>query len=250
MDSFEWNKIAGWVLTAAIAVLGLVLVTGEYFKAEPLKKQSYVVEGVEEEAAAAGPAKAADKPIEFYLASASPEKGAEVFKKCGACHNNEKGGPAGIGPNLYGIVGNVHAHMPGFGYSDAMTSKKGAPWTWTELNAWLTSPKAYLPGNKMAFAGISKPEDRAAVLVYLNSKSDKPLPLPPVPAEAATPAAPADAAGGTPPGTPTSAQPAPGVSKAPDVAANSTSEAPKQPADNIGGPGAPESVGTSKTDKH
>ena len=189
MDSFEFNKIAGWVLAASVSVLAISIVSGSIYKIEKPEKQSYVVEGVVEEAsAAAGPA-VADKPIAFYLASASAEKGEAVFKKCGACHNNEKGGAAGIGPNLYGIVGNVHAHMPGFAYSEALAAMKGKPWSWDELNAWLTSPKAYAAGNKMSFAGISKPEDRAAVLVYLNSKSDKPLPLPPVPAEAAAPAA-------------------------------------------------------------
>ena len=72
---------------------------------------------------------------------------------------------------------------------------KGKPWSFDELNAWLTSPKAYAAGNKMSFAGIGKPEDRAAVIAYLNAKSDSPLPLPAVPAEAApAEAAPAEAA--------------------------------------------------------
>lgn len=248
MDSFEWNKIAGWTLAAAATTLGLVLVTGEVYHTEPLEKSAYVVEGVEE-VAAAGPAKEAEKPIAFYLASASPEKGAAVFKKCGACHNNEKGGAAGIGPNLYGIVGDSHARMPGFAYSEALAGKKGTPWSWDELSQWLANPKAYLPGNKMAFAGIGKPEDRAAVLAYLNSKSDRPLPLPPVPADTPAAEAPADASGATPPGTPTSAQPAPAVAKAPDVATTSTTDAAAQPQKNVGGPGAAESAGTSATEK-
>ncbi len=185
MDSYEFNKFAGWGLAAAVCMLGLNIVGSEVFKPEKPEKQSYVVEGVEAEASTDAAPVVAEKPIEFYLASASVEKGEAVFKKCGACHNNVKGGPAGIGPNLYGIVGNIHAHMPGFSYSDALAAMKGKPWNWDELNKWLTSPKAYVAGNKMSFAGISKPEDRAAVLVYLNSHSDKPLPIPPVPAEAA-----------------------------------------------------------------
>ena len=108
-------------------------------------------------------------------------------------------GPAGIGPNLYGVVGGPHDHMPGFSYSDAMQKTSGQKWDWDELNTWLTNPKAYVPGTKMAFAGIAKPEERAAVIGYLNSKSDHPLPLPPVPAEAAAPAAaPAVAGAATP----------------------------------------------------
>ncbi len=246
MDSFEWNKIAGWGLAASIAVLGLSIGTGMIYKPVKPAKPGYVVEGVEVEAVAGAAPVEAEKPIAFYLASASAEKGATIFKKCGACHNAEKGGAAGIGPNLYGVLGGPHAHQQGFGYSDAMTATHGETWNWDNINKWLTSPKAYIPGNKMAFAGLSKPDERAAVIAYLNSKSDKPLPLPPVPAETA--AAPAAAA--TPPGTPTTAQPAPAAGKAPDVdVAAVTKDTAVQPQKNVGGPGAPEVTGTSKTEK-
>jgi cytochrome c len=190
VDSFEFNKIAGGVLAGAVALLAINIATDTIYRPAALEKQSYIVEGVEVAATEAAPAEAA-KPIAFYLASASVEKGEAVFKKCAACHNAEKGGAAGIGPALYGVVGRSHASMPGFGYSDALGAMKGKPWTFDELNAWLTSPKAYAAGNKMSFAGIGKPEDRAAVIAYLNSRSDSPLPMPAVPAEAE--AAPAEA---------------------------------------------------------
>lgn len=202
MDSFEFNKIAGWGLAAATTLLGITIATDLAFQPHKPEKQSYIIEGVVEEAVAAGPA-VADKPIAFYLASTSPEKGEAVFKKCAACHNNVKGGPAGIGPNLYGIVGKPHAASPGFAYSEALAAMKSKPWSWDELNAWLTSPKAYAPGNKMSFAGIGKPEDRAAVIAYLNSKSDAPLPLPAAPAaEVAAPAAEAAAPAADPAAAP------------------------------------------------
>jgi cytochrome c len=187
LDSFEFNKYAGWGLAAVLTLLVVDVGAGALFKPEKPAKQSYIIEGVVEEAAAGGTAApaVAEKPIAFYLASASTEKGEAVFKKCAACHNAEKGGAAGIGPNLYGIVGNVHAHMAGYAYSDVLAGMKGKIWSWDELNKWLTSPKAYAPGTKMAFAGISKPEDRASLLLYLNSRNDSPLALPPVPAEAA-----------------------------------------------------------------
>lgn len=192
MQNFSWNTVAGWLLAAAISVLGLSIVTGIIFAPHNPETAAYAVPGVEAEASAEGPAKEAEKPIEFYLASASPEKGAAVFKKCAACHTVTPGGAAGIGPNLYGIVGASHAHMAGFGYSDAMAGTKGKVWDWQSLSQWLANPKAYMPGNKMAFAGISKPEDRAAVIAYLNTMSAKPMPMPAVPAEA--PAADAEAA--------------------------------------------------------
>ncbi len=194
MDSYEWNKIAGWVLAAAISVLGLSILTGYMFPTHGPEKPAFVVEGVEAEGEAAGGAAAADKPIEFYLASADVAKGEAQFKKCASCHTINKGGAAGIGPNLYGIVGASHAHSGGFGYSDAMKTVSGKKWDWKALSEWIANPKKAIPGNKMSFAGISKPEDRANLIAFLNSKSDSPLPAPAVPAEEPAPAADAAAA--------------------------------------------------------
>jgi cytochrome c len=186
VDSYEWNKIAGWVLAAAISVLGLSILTGYLFPTAGPEQRAYVVEGVEAEAGAAGGATAeAERPIEFYLATADVAKGEAQFKKCASCHSIDKGGAQGIGPNLYGIVGAKHAHIPGFGYSDAMKATGDKVWDWQGLSAWLQNPKKYIPGNKMSFAGISKPEDRANLIAYLNSKSDSPMAAPAVPAEAA-----------------------------------------------------------------
>ena len=182
------NTIAGWALAGGIAALGLSILSGEYFKAERPEKMGYAVEGVEEEGDAGGAA-AADKPIAFYLASADPAKGAEVFKKCAACHNAANGGPNALGPNLWGVLGEgIGKGANGFAFSDALKSKGGV-WEWQNLSDWLKSPKAFAPGTKMTFAGLSKPEDRANVIAYLNQQSSAPKPMPAVPAEAAAPAA-------------------------------------------------------------
>ena len=183
MDSFEWNKIAGWGLASGVAVLGLIIVSDMVFETETPEKPGYAIDAPEE--TAAGPVAAVEKPIAFYLASADPVKGAASFKKCAACHTITKGGANGIGPNLYGIVGADHAHVAGFGYSSVMVAKKGEPWTFDGLSSWIQSPKTYMPGNKMSFAGIGKAEERANILAYLNQNSDKPQPLPAVPAEPA-----------------------------------------------------------------
>jgi len=209
VDSFEVNKIVGAGLAAAVAISALVIGTHMIYAPHPPAKPGYVVEGVEE-VASAGPAAVAEKPIEFYLASADPAKGEAIFKKCTGCHNAVKGGPAGTGPNLWGVIGEHHAHMAGFGYSEAMAATHDKSWDFTQINAWLTNPKAFIAGNKMSFGGIAKPEERAQVIAYLNTQSDRPLPLPAVPAETAAPAAaPAPAA-------------VPGAKAAPSPAAAST----------------------------
>ncbi len=126
-------------------------------------------------AAAPGAAAAAPQSFETLLASADPKQGqADTLKQgCIACHTFNEGGKAGLGPNLYGVVGAPHGHMEGFSYSAALKSKQG-PWTTAELNQWLTKPAAYAPGTKMTFAGISDPKVRADVISYLNSLSHSP----------------------------------------------------------------------------
>ena len=171
MDSYEFNKIAGWVLTALVTVLGLSILTGAMFPIHKPEQPAFIVEGVEEAGAAGGDAAAAEKPIEFYLANADVTKGEAQFKKCASCHTIEKGGANGIGPNLYGIVGNRHAHAEGFNYSPAMRGLADKPWTYEELNAWIHSPRGYAPGNRMSYAGLSNAQQRANLIAYLRSIS-------------------------------------------------------------------------------
>ena len=180
------NTIAGWVLGAGIVALGATIVTGELYHAERPEKMGYPIEGVSDEPEPGGAV--AEQPAAFYLASADPNKGSEVFNKCTACHTAAKGGPNGTGPDLWGVVGSGIAKRPdGFAYSPAL-SGKGGTWSWDNLFAWLKSPRDFAPGTKMTFAGLSKPEDRANVIAYLNAQSDSPLPLPAAPAQAANPA--------------------------------------------------------------
>ena len=186
----RFNTIAGWVLFAGIVALGSSIVAGEYFHSERPEKMGYPIAGVQEEGEGGA---AAEQPIEFYLASADPAKGAQVFNKCMACHNADKGGANQLGPNLWGVLGEPIGQGKGFAVSDAL-AKKGGSWNWDNLGQWLTSPKAFAPGTKMTFAGLGNPQDRANVIAFLNTKSDSPLPLPKAPAAA-------PAAAGAEPGT-------------------------------------------------
>lgn len=90
-----------------------------------------------------------------------------VFNKCAICHTVD---PAkkGIGPTLFGVVGRKSASVEGFSYSEAM---KNANKTWdaATLDQYLTNPKAMVPGTKMVFPGLPKPEDRANVIAYLST---------------------------------------------------------------------------------
>jgi len=185
----RFNTIAGWVLFAGIVALGSSIVSSEVFHSERPEKMGYPIEGVVQEGEGAA---VAEQPIEAYLAKADVAKGQQVFNKCAACHNAEKGGANQLGPNLWGVLGEPIGQGKGFAFSDAL-AKKGGNWDWDNLAQWLNSPKAFAPGTKMTFAGLSNPQDRANVIAFLNSHSDAPKPLPAAPA-----AATADAAGAKP----------------------------------------------------
>lgn len=177
MNGLELNKIAAAVLLGGL----IAMVTGKladvFYHPEAAHKRGFEVE-VAEEAPAGASAEPKIVELGLLLASADIEKGKDVSKKCLTCHSFEQGGPNKVGPNLYGVVGAPHAHADGFAYSDAMKGKHGEPWTIEGLYHFINNPKAYIPGTKMAFAGIKKPEDLAALLAYLNSNSSSPKALP------------------------------------------------------------------------
>lgn len=181
----RFNTAAGWALFAGIVALGGTILSGEYFKHETVEKGGFAVADASPEAGGGGAAAA--KPTDF--SAGDPAKGAEIFKKCASCHTITSGGAAGVGPNLYGVMGKKHGHMAGFAYSPGMMAMAGV-WDWEAMDKWLTSPKKYVEGTKMSFAGLSNPEDRANVIRYINEQgSNLPVPPPPAAEAAAAPAA-------------------------------------------------------------
>lgn len=172
----RFNTIAGWTLFAGIVALGSSIVAGEMFHSGRPEKMGYPIAGV----AVEGEGGEAAQPIEFYLARADAAKGQQVFNKCTACHTIDAGAPNGVGPNLNGVMGEAIGKGHGFAFSSAL-SGKGGNWNWDTLSEWLSNPKAFAPGTKMTFAGISNPQDRANVIAFINSKGPSPLPLPAAP---------------------------------------------------------------------
>jgi cytochrome c len=99
-------------------------------------------------------------------AAGDPASGKGVFARCAICHTVVKGGPNGIGPNLFGIAGSKAGTVPNFNFSAALKNS-GIVWTPDKLDAWIASPGTLVPGNRMAFAGISNAQQRADVVAYL-----------------------------------------------------------------------------------
>ena len=117
-----------------------------------------VAEGAAEEAPAAD-------DLAAIAAAGDARAGARVWRQCSACHVADQEQNR-VGPHLVGIIGREKAAVDGFNYSDALTGLGGA-WTAATMDAWLTDPAEYAPGNRMSFRGLSDAEDRANVLAYL-----------------------------------------------------------------------------------
>jgi cytochrome c len=99
-------------------------------------------------------------------------KGEKVFKKCLACHVATE--PVNkVGPNLHGLIGRKAASVEGYKYSAAMLKKgeEGLIWDEATLTAYLPKPTAYVPGTKMSFAGLAKPDEVADVIAYLKTQT-------------------------------------------------------------------------------
>lgn len=179
MNFQDVNKGVGALLLAGIWAMVTGIVSSIVFAPEMPAKPGYAV-AIAGEAKTETKAAATVAPIEERLKTADAARGQKGFSKCASCHTGDKGGPAKVGPNLYGVVGGPKAHMEGFKYSAGMAERgaAGEKWTFADLDHFLTDPKAFVKGTAMGFAGIKDPADRADVIAYLRSLSDNPVPLP------------------------------------------------------------------------
>ena len=178
MDSFELNKILGAILATCLLVLVTSFAANAIFAPHMPEKPGFEIAVKEVAQGGAKEAAAPSEPIEKLLQTASVEKGLGAAKKCAACHTFEKGGPNRVGPNLFGVINEKKGEgKAGFNFSAAMKGK-GGTWTFDDLNKFISSPKGFVPGTAMGFAGIQKDSERADVIAYLATLADKPVPLP------------------------------------------------------------------------
>lgn len=179
MPGMKFNKIFAALLIAGIvAMLGGFVAKG-LVHADAPAKPGFVIEAAEAAGAGAGASSApkGPEPVLGLIAAANAEQGQKLAKACAACHTFEKGGANRVGPNLWGVVNAAKAHHQGFAYSSAMAGKGGS-WNYDALNHFLFKPKDFVPGTKMTYAGLKKPEDRAALIAYLRTLADSPAGLP------------------------------------------------------------------------
>lgn len=181
MDSFTLNKAAGAVLMVLILTMGVGIVSDVIFHPTIPGKPGYeiVVESAQD-ATSTVQAEPDVVPISERLLAASASDGANVAKKCAACHTFNEGGENKSGPALWDIVGRKPGGHDGFRYSSAMASygEANPEWTYESLDNFLAAPKKYIDGTSMGFAGLRRPEERANMIAYLREQSGAPKPLP------------------------------------------------------------------------
>lgn len=153
------------------------MVSAESLKEDAIKIESAAAPTAGGTAKVAGP-----EAILELIAKADIERGKAVAKACAACHVFENNGKNGVGPNLYGVIGRKKQSASGYSYSGDLAKQGGDTWNYAEIAKFLWKPKAYAANTKMTYAGIKKPEDRAAVVAYLRTLADAPHPAP-TPAE-------------------------------------------------------------------
>jgi len=180
VSGMELNKLVAAVLVAGIIAALAGFIAKEVVHPHALQEDAVSIEAAEAGGSSGAAKEALPEPILAMIANADIARGEKISKACAACHSFGKEGGNGTGPNLWNIVNRPKGAKSDFSYSDAM-HEKGGNWNYAELNHYLWKPKKFVPGTKMNFIGLKKPEDRAALLAWLRTLSDS---MPALPDEA------------------------------------------------------------------
>lgn len=164
MDTMEMTKLVGAVCGSLLVFLLINTAAHGFFSTEN-ETVAYAVEVPDTGGGEAAPAEE-DVDVDALVAAADVANGETIFKKCAACHKID--GANAVGPHLNGVVGRPIGSVEGFAYSDAVKAH-GGDWTPEEIFKFIAAPKTDMPGTKMGFAGLPKPEDRADVIAYLET---------------------------------------------------------------------------------
>ena len=203
-----------------------------------------------------GGGEAGDEAFLALIAKADPKKGETDAALCKVCHSFQRGGPAIVGPDLYGVVGRKIASVEGFNYTPALKAHEG-DWSYQNLDVWLKNPQAFAPGTSMAFPGVPDDKKRAAIIAFLRVNADTPAPLPEAAAGEAKPEEPAaeetappaeEAAPAAEEAAPAAEEAAPPTEEAAPPAAEEPAPSEEAPAAEPETPAAPEEAAPEATD--
>ncbi|HCR65552.1 MAG TPA: cytochrome c family protein, partial [Oceanicaulis sp.] len=190
MGSLFFNKLAAALLAVALVILGLTTLGDSLFHAEQPEQFGYPVDLAALEGASGPAEEEVEGPVDFgvLLASADISAGERVARRCASCHSFDSGMADGTGPHLWGVLGRAVAAVDGFNYSAAMQEygETTDAWRYENMYNFLESPRRYMPGTAMSFAGLRDQEDRINLIAYMHEQgsSDMPFPEPlAVPAE-------------------------------------------------------------------
>jgi cytochrome c len=100
-------------------------------------------------------------------ADGDAERGKARFQDCAPCHKLEAGAND-VGPNLHGIFMRKAGELADFRYSPAM-KRSGIVWTRETLEQYIADPQAFVPTNRMPYAGMANANDRADLIAYLQN---------------------------------------------------------------------------------
>lgn len=167
-DTMTITKIAAGLFGALLVLLlGKWAADTLYGSSGHGKEQSYVIDTGAEEPAE----EVVEISFSELLANADAGAGARIFRQCSACHKVDAGAN-GVGPSLFGVVGRDIGAAEGYAAYSGALSEAGDVWTPENLNAFLENPRGWAPGTSMGYNGLRSAEDRADLIMYLDSIGD------------------------------------------------------------------------------